>query len=233
MGAAASSNVAAPASSSHVAAPASSSSHVAARRLRLVPVVAPRPIAPLARSVNAGIAPTALTLGLPVAKYAAFAAQGYSNTWLNDLHLSDECLEPFVSKHKLDLLVQEGALKIGDELYMEVDVSVEEGEMQVVEKVAKIISVNARSHPDVEVYDLRGNVIATIGECKGPTEIVQELKRRRPELAGQDIRQPWKLLFVYSGGRWMGTLKKVRQSLHRWQIEMAAWRAWKDENGVE
>lgn len=138
MGAAASSNVAAPASSSHVAAPASSSSHVAARRLRLVPVVAPRPIAPLARSVNAGIAPTALTLGLPVAKYAAFAAQGYSNTWLNDLHLSDECLEPFVSKHKLDLLVQEGALKIGDELYMEVDVSVEEGEMQVVEKVAKV-----------------------------------------------------------------------------------------------
>ena len=71
-----------------------------------------------------------------------------------------------------------------------------------------------------------------ITACTGPTQIAQALKELQPVLEW-GISNPWAQLSVRRSGHPLGTLAEVRQSVHRWQIEMAAWKAWMLRNDVE
>ncbi|KAL8785894.1 MAG: hypothetical protein Q9195_008439 [Heterodermia aff. obscurata] len=196
---------------------------------RLVPVVAPTLIHPLARSVTASTSTTARTLGLSLEQYATFDENGYSNTWLADLRVKTKCLDVFTSKHKLNLLVQEGVLVVGDQIYLEIEVMDGEVVVDNIERWATITSV-ARGHlPNLALYHPDGTQGGTLTACSGPSQILEALRKLGFQTEGEG-REPWKQLKVRRGGEEFGTLDLVRQAFHRWQIEMKAWGAWKGGN---
>ena len=60
------------------------------------------------------------TLGLPTTFYHLTARNGYENNWIHDQNLSPSILDDFVSNHKLEVPVREGALQVAEELYLDI-----------------------------------------------------------------------------------------------------------------
>ena len=70
--------------------------------------------------MNKRVSLSCKTLGLPTTFYHLAARNGYENNWIHDQNLSSSILDDFVSNHKLELLVREGALQVADELYLDI-----------------------------------------------------------------------------------------------------------------
>ncbi|KAL8789709.1 MAG: hypothetical protein Q9195_006706 [Heterodermia aff. obscurata] len=154
---------------------------------------------PLARTVTASISTTAPTLGLSLAQYAAFAAEGYSNNWLADLDISTTCLDVFTSKHKLNVLVQ-NVLRVRDQLYIEIKVMDENVVDDRIERCAvvsrvsyllfvfvgmvwllmmigrKITSVAKGRLSNLTLHDHNGHHGGTHEACSGPSKILARLR---------------------------------------------------------
>lgn len=77
---------------------------------------APVQIAPFAKSCD-GFTHGETTLGLPHRVYSEWNSQPYDNAWMEKAGVSEDKLDEFVSKVKMENLVLKSALKIGDELY--------------------------------------------------------------------------------------------------------------------
>ena len=87
------------------------------------------------------------------------------------------------------------------------------------------------SLPTLSLHD-DDEQLGVIRDVTGPFQIAKALKEL-PQPLDWGITQPWTTLSVRRNGQLLGTLQHVRQSVHRWQIEMAVYKAWKLENDVE
>ena len=85
-----------------------------------------------------------------------------------------------------------------------------------------------------------GAKVKEFGPCSGPKDIANALKELEPALGDDqlNLRKPWAALWMRRRQVPMISvnpkpLYDVRQSVHRWQIELAAYNAWKNQNDVD
>ncbi|KAL8751456.1 MAG: hypothetical protein Q9184_006068 [Pyrenodesmia sp. 2 TL-2023] len=180
------------------------------------------------------------TLGLPHVVYTAWNAAPYDHRWMENAEITDKgILNAFTSKLKMDQLLSKGALSIGFELYIETKVT---GKASAVEKMARVVgfesgtAYNTKSQkeykkrlPDLELF-VDSIKKSEFKRCDGPKDLLKTLNDLEPKPMPSKGKNPdlgaWKGLQVrHKNGTELGSLYDVRQTYHRWEIEMDAWSA--------
>lgn len=99
-------------------------------------IFAPIPIKEHARSCD-GFSNGETTLGLPNHIYRSWKANGYNDNWLAIAGVSENILNEFTSKIKMESLLLKGALQINDELYIIIKFT-QDGTEYLTEKSARV-----------------------------------------------------------------------------------------------
>ena len=91
------------------------------------------------------------------------------------------------------------------------------------------IPPDARSGVGLALYN-NGVPDGEFKGCVGPRDLLSTFCEMHPPLDFKTL-DPWGHVLVRRGALELGTLYQVRQTLHRWQIEMKAWENWRKSRG--
>ncbi|KAL8721784.1 MAG: hypothetical protein Q9181_007632 [Wetmoreana brouardii] len=178
--------------------------------------------------VNGDVAAATGPFGLPIAVIKQLIHKPYDALWVLKYNVDSETLNKDRSQHNFEAMYNNGALRLGDELY-QVGTYTLEGNTFQLEKVAKIIGESRDN--GTQGYK-RPSLIVTSGgiygvdipACHGIRDIQQAFNQVMPkEENPHQIWSTFRKLHVRRGTAELGTLYDVRQAWHTWRNEMDAW----------
>ncbi|KAF6224567.1 hypothetical protein HO173_013007 [Letharia columbiana] len=145
---------------------------------------------------------------LPVQILSATNGKAYDREWMIKNSISEDGLNGAPSKHKLDLLVRYGAVKVGDRLCVTYH-----PDGGPVVKVGEVLQSMKKSRLDLRIAPARADFDGILYDCKGPKDIIGGMDKEFQMKRHSKASEAWKAVSVVTeDGRDLGSLWKVRQA---------------------
>ncbi|CAD6574457.1 MAG: hypothetical protein ASARMPREDX12_006595 [Alectoria sarmentosa] len=145
--------------------------------------------------------------------------QPYDRDWMKKYSISEDCLDGCQSKHKLDALLRQGAVKVGDKLCVAYHSS-----GGPVVKTGEVLQHRKKGRLDLRISPARGDFDGILQDCKGPEDVIRGMDREFRVERPSEIPEAWKAVVVVSGGgEEVGSLEVVRQAYKVFEEEMEEW----------